>query len=93
MRLGFSCLFHLCDLRFCRLYQLCELFLTFLSCVCVHVSRDAFSVDSRREPPLVEVVVYHRHATRAGSVYLSRDGLEMGSGWGSAGSYVAFTGC
>jgi len=37
----------------------------------------AFSVDSRREPPFVEVVVYHRHASRATLAYLALVGLKF----------------
>ena len=64
------CLFHLRNFRFHCFYQLCELFLAFFSCLGVHVPRDALAVHSRREPPLVEVVVYHRHATGAALPYL-----------------------
>ncbi len=69
-RLGISCFFHLCNLRFHGFYQLCELFLAFFSCLCVDIFGDAFAVDSRREPSFVKVVVYHRHASRATLSYL-----------------------
>ena len=69
-RLGFSCLIPLCDFRFHRLYQLCELFLAFLSCLGIDILRDAFAVHSRCEPSFVKVVVYHRHASRATLSYL-----------------------
>ena len=63
-------LFHLCDFCFHRFYQLCELFLAFLSCPCVHILGYAFAVDSRCEPSFIEMVVYHRHASRATLSYL-----------------------
>ena len=69
-RLGISCLFHLGDFRFHGFDQLCELFLTFLSCFCVHILGYAFAVNSRCEPSFVEVVVYHRHASRTTLSYL-----------------------
>lgn len=62
----FSSLLLRFDLGFHRLYQFCELFLAFLSCLCVHVFGYAFAVDSWCEPPLVEVVVYHGDASRTG---------------------------
>ena len=64
------CLFHLRNFRFHGFYQLSELFLAFLSCLGVYVLGYAFTVDSRCEPTFVEVVVYHRHATRATLSYL-----------------------
>ena len=72
------CLFlFVCDLRFHLLYKLCELFLAFLSCFGIYVLGYAFTVDSRREPPLVEVVVYHCHATGAALAYLAFVGLKF----------------
>ena len=59
-----------CDFGFHGFDQLGELFLAFLSCLGVYVLGDAFAVDSRREPTFVEVVVYHRHATRSTLSYL-----------------------
>ena len=60
------CLFCLflfgCDFRFHRFYKLSELFLAFLSCLGIYVLGDAFAIHSRREPPLVEVVIYHSDA-------------------------------
>ena len=68
------CLFCLflfgCNFDFHGFYQLCQLFLAFLSCLGVDILGYAFAVNSWREPPLVEVVVYHRHATRATLSYL-----------------------
>ena len=49
-------------------------FFAFLSCLGVYVLGYAFTVDSRREPPFVEVVVYHRHASRATLAYLALKG-------------------
>ena len=69
--------FHLCDFRFRGFDQLCELFLAFLSCLGVYVFGYAFTVDSRREPPFVEVVVYHRHASRATLAYLALVDLKI----------------
>ena len=60
------CFFHLCDFRFHGFYQLCELFFAFLSCLGIDILGDAFAVNSRREPTFVEMVVYHRHTSRAG---------------------------
>ena len=78
LSLCFLCLFfHLCDLRFHGFDQLCEFFLAFLSCLCVDILGDAFSVDSWREPSFVEVVVYHRHASRATLAYLALVGLKF----------------
>ena len=54
-----------------------ELFLTFLSCLGVHILGYAFAVDSRREPTFVEVVVYHRHASCATLAYLPLVGLKL----------------
>ena len=69
------CLFCLflfgCDFRFHRFYKLSELFLAFLSCLGVHIFRDALAVDSWREPPLVEVVIYHSDASRTGLANLA----------------------
>ena len=50
--------FHLRDFRFHGFYKPCELFFAFLSCLGIDILGDAFTVHSRREPPLVEVVVY-----------------------------------
>ena len=75
--LGVSCLFHLCNLRFHGFYQLCELFLAFLSCLGIDILGDSFTVDSRCEPPLVEVVVYHGDASRSTLAYLSLVGLKV----------------
>ena len=58
-------LFHLGNFRFHLLYQLGELFLAFFTCLGVDILGYAFTVDSRREPSFVEVVVDHRHASRA----------------------------
>ena len=79
----FSCFFHLCDFRFHGFYQLCELFLAFLSCLGVYVLGDAFAVDSWREPPLVEVVIYHSNASCAGLAYLAlvRLKFRLCGGW------------
>ena len=77
LRLRVRRLFHLSDFRFNRFYQLCELFLAFLSCLGVYVLGYAFTAHSRREPPLVEVVVYHRHATRTTLSYLRCVGLKF----------------
>ena len=44
-----------CDLRFHGFYQLGELFLAFLSCLCVDILGDAFAVNSRCESPLVSM--------------------------------------
>ena len=69
------CLFCLflfgCNFRFHGFDQLCELFLAFLSCLGVYILGYAFAAHSRHEPPLVEVVVYHRHASRAALAYLA----------------------
>ena len=70
-------LFHLRNFGFHRLYQLRELFLAFLSCLCVDILGDAFAVDSWRKPSFVEVVVYHRHASRATLAYLALVGLKF----------------
>ena len=67
------CLFHLSDFRFHGFDQLCELFFAFLSCLGIDILGDAFTVDSRCEPSLVEVVVYHRHATRTTLSYSDAD--------------------
>ena len=64
----FCLFFYLCNLRFHGFDQLGELFLAFLSCLGVYVFGYAFAVDSRREPPFVEVVVYHGDAFCAGLV-------------------------
>ena len=64
-------LFHLGDFRFHGFYQLCEHFFAFLSCLGIDILGDAFTVDSRCEPPLGEVVVYHGDATRAGLANLA----------------------
>ena len=58
-------LFHFRNFRFHCFYQLCELFLAFLSCLGVDILGYAFAIDSRCEPSFVEVVVYHRHASSA----------------------------
>ena len=47
------------------------LFLIFLTRGGVNILGYAFAVESWREPLFVEVVVYHRHATRAGLTYLA----------------------
>ena len=70
-------LFHLRNFRFHSFYQLGELFLAFLSCLGVDILGYAFTVDSRREPPLVEVVVYHGDASRATLAYLPLVGLKF----------------
>ena len=75
--LGISCFFHLCDFRFHGFDQLCELFFAFLSCLGVYVLGYAFAVDSRSEPSLVEVVVYHGDASRATLAYLALVGLKF----------------
>ena len=62
--------FHLCDFGFYGFDQLCELFLAFLSCLGVDILGYAFAVDSRREPPFIEMVVYHRHSTGSALSYL-----------------------
>ena len=71
------CFFHLGDFRFHSFYQLGELFLAFLSCLGVYVFGYAFAVDSRCEPPLVEVVVYHGDASRSTLAYLALVGLKF----------------
>ena len=76
-RLGIRCLFHLSDFRFHGFYQLCELFFAFLSCLGVYVFGYAFAVHSRCEPSFVEMVVYHRHASRATLAYLALVGLKF----------------
>ena len=84
-------LFHLGDFRFHGFYQLCELFFAFLSCLGVHVPRDAFAVDSRCEPSLVEVVVYHGDASRATLAYLALVGLKFLLWRGfRGGGFIAF---
>ena len=70
-------LFHLRNFGFHRLYQLRELFFAFLSCLGVHIPRDAFTAHSRREPSFVEVVVYHGDASRAALAYLALVGLKF----------------
>ena len=70
-------LFHLRNFRFHRLYQLGELFLAFFSCLGVDILGYAFAVDSWGEPSFVEMVVYHRHATRATLAYLALVGLKF----------------
>ena len=71
-------LFHLCDFRFHRFDQLCELFLAFLSCGGIDVSRDVLAISvGGREPSFVEVVVDHRHATCATLAYLALVGLNF----------------
>ena len=66
----FRLFFHLGDLRFHRFYQLGEFFFTLLARGGVNILGYAFAIDSRRKPPLVEVVVYHRDAPRAALSYL-----------------------
>ena len=73
----FRLLFHLCNFRFHGFDQHCELFLAYLSCLCVQVPLDAFAVDSRREPTLVEVVVYHGDASRATLAYLAHTACAL----------------
>ena len=73
----FSSLLLRFDLGFHFYDQLCELFFAVLSCLGVDILGYAFTVDSRREPPLVEVVVYHRHASRATLAYLALVGLKF----------------
>ena len=51
------CLFHFCNFHLHLLYQLCELFLAFLSCLCVDILGDAFAVESRREPSFVSMLL------------------------------------
>ena len=75
--LGVSCLFHLRDFCFHCFYKLRELFLAFLSCLGVHIPRDAFAVDYLSEPPLVEVVIYHGDAPRATLAYLPPVGFKF----------------
>ena len=49
-----------------------ELGFTFFPCLCVDITRDTLAVGvGRREPPLVEVVVFHGDATCAGLAYLA----------------------
>ena len=45
-----SLVFYLSNLRFHGFYQLCELFLAFLSCLCVDILGYAFAVDSHLIP-------------------------------------------
>ena len=52
-----------------------ELFLALLPRGSVDILGDSFSVHAWGEPVLVEVVVYHRHATRTGLAYLAADRL------------------
>ena len=80
--------FYLCDFRFHRFYQLGKLFLAFLSCLGVYVFGYAFSVDSWREPSLVKVVVYHRHASRATLAYPALVGLKFLLQRGFCGRWV-----
>ena len=69
------CLFCLflfgCDFRLHRFYQLCEIFLALLPRGSVDIFGDSFPVHARGKSALVEVVVYHRHATRTGLAYLA----------------------
>ena len=55
-------------LHFCN--QHLELFLALLPRGSVDVLCDSFPVHARGEPALIEVVVYHRHATRTGLLCL-----------------------
>ena len=73
----FSFCFLFRDFRFHRFYQLCELFLAFLSRLGIDILGYAFAVDSRCEPPLVEEVVYHGDASRATLAYLALVGLKF----------------
>ena len=73
----FRLFFHLRDFRFHGFDQLGELFLAFFTCLGIHVPRDAFAVNSRCESSLVQVVVYHRHATGATLAYLALVGLKF----------------
>lgn len=77
VRLGISCFFHLCNLRFHGFYQLCELFFAFLSCLGIDILGDAFAVHARGEPPFIEVVVYHGNASRFGASYFGLFRLEF----------------
>ena len=64
-RLNFrNLLFHLCN-------QHLELFLALLPRGSVDIFGDSFAVHARGESALVQVVVYHRHATRTGLAYLA----------------------
>lgn len=64
-------LFHDCDFRFHRFYQLCQLFLALLPRGGVDIFGNSFPVNSWGESALVQVVVDHRHATSAGLAYLA----------------------
>ena len=75
-RLFFSLLLRF-DLGFHGFYQLGELFLAFFTCLGVDILGYAFTVDSRREPSFVEVVVYHSDASRAALAYLPLVGLKF----------------
>ena len=68
------CLFLLgCYFGFHGFDQLYKLFLAFLSCLGVDILGYAFAVDSRCESSFIQVVVYHRHATRITLSYSDAD--------------------
>lgn len=80
--------FHLGDFGFHGFDQPDELFLAFLPCLGVYVFGYAFAVDSFREPPFVEVVVYHGDASRAALAYLALVGLTFLLGRGFRGGHL-----